>query len=84
MSYRNRIFLKKEFKRGIYAVSVWLATKVLSHVLSFNQQGAIYTEYYYNLMPFSFLDLLLVLYLLRTLIVFVAHFYSKRSVDSQP
>ncbi|MDW8205021.1 MAG: hypothetical protein RMJ87_08345 [Cytophagales bacterium] len=71
--------MKKELKQGIYVVGVWGATKVLSEMLSFNQKGAIYMEYYYNLMPFSFLDLLLGLYLLRTLIVFIVHFYSKRS-----
>jgi hypothetical protein len=79
MTYRNRIFIRKELKRGAYVVGVWLVTKILSQALSFNQQGAIYKEYYYNLMPFSFLDLLLAVYLLRTIIVFIVHFYGNRA-----
>lgn len=70
--------MRKELRLGIYVISVWLITKVLAHVLSFNQQGEIYMSYYYNLWPFSFLDLLLVLYLLRTVIVFIIHFYGNR------
>ncbi|WP_448518595.1 hypothetical protein [Rhodoflexus sp.] len=71
--------MRKELKLGIYVISVWLTIKILSHGLSFNPQGELYAEYYYNLMPVSFIDILLVLYLLRTIIVFIIHFYSNRS-----
>lgn len=70
--------MRKELKQVAYVTGVWLITKVLAHMLSFNQQGEIYTKYYYNLWSFSFLDLLLVLYLLRTIIVFIIHFYGNR------
>lgn len=72
--------MRKEFRQGAYVVSVWLVTKILSQALSFNQKGTIYMEYYYNLLPFSFLDLLLGLYIVRTAIVFLVHFYGNRSV----
>lgn len=70
--------MRKELKQGAYVVGVWLIIKVLSHMLSFNQQGEIYKKYYYSLWSFSFLDLLLILYLLRTVIVLVIHFYGNR------
>jgi hypothetical protein len=71
--------MRKELKLGAYIVGVWLAIKVLSQILSFNQPGEIYMKYYYNLWSFSFIDLLLMLYLLRTVIVLIIHFYGSRS-----
>lgn len=70
----------KELKQGVYVLGVWLTIKILSQVLSFNRQGELYTEYYSNLVPVSFVDILLMLYVLRTVIVFLIHFYGKRSV----
>jgi hypothetical protein len=70
-------FIKREFRISMIFILVVLAGKYLPALFSFSGQSRMYEQYYQEVLPFGFLDLLLVFFVIRLIVRIVIFFLRK-------
>lgn len=65
MQQARKEFIKREFRISCIFIAVVLAAKYLPALFSFSGKSKMYEEYYHDSVPFGFLDLVLIFFVLR-------------------